>query len=287
MRHRTAERVSRQTEALVISVSQRREVVSLYLRGRRLTLEDTEVAAREGEPGAADPPELPHAARRGARPAHAPRVRRPRDRRRRRRGDRRASRWCGASPARSRATSASSAPKAGSSGCRPTSSLPASTTQYQLLVRDYAADASLRHAVGGPIATARPAARAAPRDRCRGPRARPDRLGPRRAAPAFARLPGARADPDAAGHGRQSDRRAVRSSLPAMVRASVADLDDVDGVGTRRARAIANGLARIRRTRRSSAIRSLSTQHALAADTPCVASVRGAHVRTTRREVRA
>ena len=43
MRHRTAERVSRQTEALVISVSQRREVINLYLRGRRLTLEDTEV----------------------------------------------------------------------------------------------------------------------------------------------------------------------------------------------------------------------------------------------------
>ena len=33
MRHRTAERVSRQTEALVISVSQRREVVNLYSAG--------------------------------------------------------------------------------------------------------------------------------------------------------------------------------------------------------------------------------------------------------------
>jgi diadenylate cyclase len=43
MRHRTAERVSRQTKALVISVSQRRQIVSLYLRGRRMTLEDTEV----------------------------------------------------------------------------------------------------------------------------------------------------------------------------------------------------------------------------------------------------
>jgi diadenylate cyclase len=43
MRHRTAERVSRQTEALVISVSQRREVVSLYRSGMRLTLEDIEV----------------------------------------------------------------------------------------------------------------------------------------------------------------------------------------------------------------------------------------------------
>lgn len=43
MRHRTAERVSRQTEALVISVSQRREVVSLYRKGQRLSLEDIEV----------------------------------------------------------------------------------------------------------------------------------------------------------------------------------------------------------------------------------------------------
>lgn len=43
MRHRAAERTSRQTKALVISVSQRREVVSLYLAGRRLVLQATEV----------------------------------------------------------------------------------------------------------------------------------------------------------------------------------------------------------------------------------------------------
>ncbi|MDO8848193.1 MAG: DNA integrity scanning diadenylate cyclase DisA [Coriobacteriia bacterium] len=43
MRHRTAERVSRQTDALVISVSQRREVVSLYRDGDRLWLEDIDV----------------------------------------------------------------------------------------------------------------------------------------------------------------------------------------------------------------------------------------------------
>lgn len=43
MRHRTAERVSRQTDALVISVSQRREVVSLYRGGDRLWLEDIDV----------------------------------------------------------------------------------------------------------------------------------------------------------------------------------------------------------------------------------------------------
>ena len=34
-RHRTAERVSKQTDALVIAVSQRREVVSLYVDGAK------------------------------------------------------------------------------------------------------------------------------------------------------------------------------------------------------------------------------------------------------------
>jgi diadenylate cyclase len=43
MRHRTAERVSRQTSALVVSVSRRRRVVSLYLRGGRTTLEEVTV----------------------------------------------------------------------------------------------------------------------------------------------------------------------------------------------------------------------------------------------------
>lgn len=43
MRHRTAERVSRQTSALVVSISQRRDVVSLYLSGKRVILEDIEV----------------------------------------------------------------------------------------------------------------------------------------------------------------------------------------------------------------------------------------------------
>jgi diadenylate cyclase len=43
MRHRTAERVSRQTQALVVSVSQRRNMVSIYCRGRRTTLQDVTV----------------------------------------------------------------------------------------------------------------------------------------------------------------------------------------------------------------------------------------------------
>src|SRR6476661_4738844 len=42
-RHRTAERVSKQTDALVIAVSQRREVVSLYVDGAKYILEDIPV----------------------------------------------------------------------------------------------------------------------------------------------------------------------------------------------------------------------------------------------------
>ena len=42
-RHRTAERVSKQTEALVIAVSQARSVVSLYLDGAKYVLEDIPV----------------------------------------------------------------------------------------------------------------------------------------------------------------------------------------------------------------------------------------------------
>lgn len=39
-RHRTAERVSKQTDAIVIAVSERREVVSLYVDGAKYILED-------------------------------------------------------------------------------------------------------------------------------------------------------------------------------------------------------------------------------------------------------
>jgi diadenylate cyclase len=42
-RHRTAERVSKQTDALVIAISQRREVVSLYVDGVKYILEDIPV----------------------------------------------------------------------------------------------------------------------------------------------------------------------------------------------------------------------------------------------------
>lgn len=43
MRHRTAERVSRQTSALAIAISQRRSIVSLYLKGYKYVLPQVEV----------------------------------------------------------------------------------------------------------------------------------------------------------------------------------------------------------------------------------------------------
>lgn len=43
MRHRTAERMSRQTDALAIAISGRRNVVQLYLAGKRIQLEEIEV----------------------------------------------------------------------------------------------------------------------------------------------------------------------------------------------------------------------------------------------------
>src|SRR5579875_1546101 len=42
-RHRTAERVSKQTDALVIAISERREVVSLYIDGVKYILENIPV----------------------------------------------------------------------------------------------------------------------------------------------------------------------------------------------------------------------------------------------------
>jgi diadenylate cyclase len=42
MRHRSAERVSRQTDALVVSISKRRAVVTLYLGGDKVILQDIE-----------------------------------------------------------------------------------------------------------------------------------------------------------------------------------------------------------------------------------------------------
>ena len=52
-RHRTAERVSKQTDALVIAVSQRRDVVSLYVEGTKYILQDIPAVLAKANQGLA------------------------------------------------------------------------------------------------------------------------------------------------------------------------------------------------------------------------------------------
>jgi diadenylate cyclase len=52
-RHRTAERVSKQTKALVISVSERRDVVSLYIEGMKCILQDIPMVLSKANQGVA------------------------------------------------------------------------------------------------------------------------------------------------------------------------------------------------------------------------------------------
>jgi diadenylate cyclase len=52
-RHRTAERVSKQTDALVVAISERREIVSLYVDGVKYILEDIPVVLAKANQGLA------------------------------------------------------------------------------------------------------------------------------------------------------------------------------------------------------------------------------------------
>src|SRR5207248_10450562 len=53
-RHRTAERVSKQTGALVIAISQRRDVVALYIEGRKFVVEVITVLLCKVKPATSD-----------------------------------------------------------------------------------------------------------------------------------------------------------------------------------------------------------------------------------------
>ena len=64
-RHRTAERVSKQTDALVIAISQRREVVSLYVDGVKYILEDIPIVLAKANQALGDARQVPHAPRPG------------------------------------------------------------------------------------------------------------------------------------------------------------------------------------------------------------------------------
>lgn len=244
MRHRTAERVSRQTSALVISVSQRREVVSLYLRGRRLTLENTEVVLAKANQALStmqnyrgrldevldrlthlefdDLVTLGDVAEAIGRFEMLQRVARE------------VARYIGQLGTEGRLVQMQA------------DELSANIDdQYQLLSRDYASEPSLRYATA-----VMQRLRDLPLERLL-------------EADAVAHELGLTASDRAEQHLRSRGYRVLAqipalpatvvgriverfSSLPALVRASVADLDEVDGVGTRRAKAIVNGLSRIR-----------------------------------------
>ena len=82
-RHRTAERVAKQTGALVVSVSQQRETVTIFVGPARYQLDPGRGRPREDEPGARHARHVPAAARAGADAADGARV--PERRRARRR----------------------------------------------------------------------------------------------------------------------------------------------------------------------------------------------------------
>ena len=244
MRHRTAERISRQTSALVISVSQRREVVSLYLRGRRLTLENTEVVLAKANQALStmqnyrgrldqvldrlthlefdDLVTLGDVAEAIGRFEMLQRVARE------------VARYIGMLGTEGRLVQMQADEL--SAGI---------DDQYQLLIRDYAADVALRYA-----SAVMQRLRDLPLERLL-------------EADAVAHELGLATSDRAEQHLRSRGYRVLAQipalpstvvsriidrfgSLPVLVRASVADLDEVDGVGTRRAKAIVNGLARIR-----------------------------------------
>ena len=53
-RHRTAERVARQTGTRVISVSQSMHIIGLYVNGTRHVIDDSTAILSHGQPGAGD-----------------------------------------------------------------------------------------------------------------------------------------------------------------------------------------------------------------------------------------
>ena len=244
MRHRTAERVSRQTRALVISVSQRRGVVSLYLRGNRRTLEETVVLLAKANQALQtlqnyrtrlgevmdrlthlefdDLVTLGDVAQAIGRLEMVRRVGIEVERHIEQLGNE------------------------GRLVRMQADELSANLDeQYVLLARDYAADASPRNAIATLLRLGE-----LPLDRLLESDAVARELGlvagdraeqhlRARGCRVLAQIPSLPATVVA---------RIVErfSSLPAIARATVAELDEVDGVGLRRAKAIANGLARIK-----------------------------------------
>lgn len=244
MRHRTAERIARQTSSLAIAISGRRNTVNLYLMGRRIQLEDIEVLLAKANQAIQtlqnyrhrldemlerltllefeDLVTLGDVAEVIARFEMLLRV------------------------AREVALYTTQLGTEGRLVSMQSEDLTAGVAdQYGLVLRDYADDSASKRVA---TVSERIADLSA------------DKLYE---APVIAQALGLTADEQAEQHVRARGYRILAqipmlpgsvvarivdrfSTLPAIVKASTADLDSVDGVGERRARAIANGLARVR-----------------------------------------
>jgi len=244
MRHRTAERVSRQTNTLVIAISQRRNMVNLYYMGQRITLDEIDVVLAKANQALQtlqnyrqrldemlerltllefeDLVTLGDVAEVVGRFELVRRVARE------------VGRYTLQLGTEGRLVRMQS------------DELTAGVEeQYSLVIRDYAVEVSARRA-------------AAIKERLSG--LAPDRL---LEADAIARELGLTSPEHGEQHLRPKGYRALAqipmlpgsvisrivdrfSTLPGIVRATQADLDAVDGVGERRARAITSGLARLR-----------------------------------------
>lgn len=244
MRHRTAERVSRQTQALTIAISQRRNRVNLFLMGRRVTLDDIEVLLAKASQALQtlqnyrqrldemlerltllefeDLVTLGDVAEILGRFEIMRRV------------SREVARYTAELGSEGRLVSMQS------------DELSAGVTeQYTLVLRDYAADPGLRH-----VAAIRNRLADLPPERLLEPESIAHELGLAAAehAEEHLRARGYRALSQVpmlpvSVVGRIIERF---ETLPKLARATVDELDAVDGVGERRAKAISNGLARVR-----------------------------------------
>lgn len=244
MRHRTAERMARQTSSLAIAISGRRNTVNLYLLGRRIQLEDLEVLLAKANQAIQtlqnyrhrldemlerltllefeDLVTLGDVAEVVARFEMLLRV------------------------AREVALYTTQLGTEGRLVSMQSEDLSAGVTeQYGLVLRDYADDTASKR-----IAVVSERIAELPAEKLYEPSV-------------IAQALGLTADEQAEQHVRARGYRALAQipmlpgsvvgrivdrlgTLPAIVRATIGDLDAVDGVGERRARAIVNGLARVR-----------------------------------------
>ena len=246
-RHRTAERVARSIDVPVISVSEDMGVIAVYVGDREAPARADPPPAQPGQPGAADPRALQEPARRGVRQPVGARGRGPRHAARRGRCCCSAPRWCCASPRRSTTYIV----ELGVDG---------RLVRLQLEELMGGVGDERRHVVRDYLHADRPDG-ARPRPWPSWPTLDTEELLDLKVVAEVLHLPeGSRtstsassragyrllsAHPPAARAGHRSTSSTGSATCHKIMRATIDDLDDVEGVGETRARAIKEGLFRL------------------------------------------